>query len=130
MSRDSCRAISFRAPCERGADSDDARRQGGPGRTPRSLPGRPRSGDDAPARARGTGGGCCDGRRVGPWFRSRDRNFFELGGTSLGIVRLAARLRDDHGYDVRCANFSLIRPSPRSRIESSPAVSRRIRSRP
>ncbi|MBM4497013.1 AMP-binding protein [Rhodococcus hoagii] len=30
----------------------------------------------------------------------RDRNFFELGGTSLGIVRLAARLRDDHGYDV------------------------------
>ncbi|MBM4670383.1 AMP-binding protein [Rhodococcus hoagii] len=30
----------------------------------------------------------------------------------------------------RCANFSLIRPSPRSRIESSPAVSRRIRSRP
>ncbi|MFC9517869.1 amino acid adenylation domain-containing protein [Nocardiaceae bacterium NPDC056970] len=30
----------------------------------------------------------------------RDRGFFELGGTSLGVVRLAARLRDDHGFEV------------------------------
>ncbi|MFM1726530.1 amino acid adenylation domain-containing protein [Rhodococcus sp. PAM 2766] len=30
----------------------------------------------------------------------RDRSFFELGGTSLGVVRLTARLREDHGYDV------------------------------
>lgn len=30
----------------------------------------------------------------------RDRGFFQLGGTSLGAVRLVTRLREDHGHDV------------------------------
>ncbi|WP_114721480.1 amino acid adenylation domain-containing protein [Rhodococcus sp. AG1013] len=33
----------------------------------------------------------------------RDRSFFELGGTSMGAVRLVTRLRERYGYDVALA---------------------------